>query len=156
MRNVSRYLAHRLEQVRRTTSHIGRHVSFSHDQQYRGASGRRGRHRPGHASCTMHAARAQTLVARVVQTRGRAALNTKKDPLRTPMKTIRLIGVGSLALCMFACSSSPSTGGFGGSEQSSGGGTTSSGGASGSGGNGSSGGSTASSGGTASGGGSSS
>jgi hypothetical protein len=72
------------------------------------------------------------------------------------MKTIRLIGVGSLALCMFACSSSPSTGGFGGSEQSSGGGTTSSGGASGSGGNGSSGGSTASSGGTASGGGSSS
>jgi hypothetical protein len=40
------------------------------------------------------------------------------------MKTIRLIGIGSLALSMFACSSSPSTGGgFPGSDQSSGGGS---------------------------------
>ncbi len=50
------------------------------------------------------------------------------------MKAIRLIGVGALALSLFACSSSPSTGGSGqGSEQSSGsntsnGGTPSSGG----------------------------
>ncbi|MGO9834523.1 MAG: hypothetical protein ACLP1X_09930 [Polyangiaceae bacterium] len=70
------------------------------------------------------------------------------------MKTIQLIGIGSLAVAMLACSSSPSTGGgFGNpSEQSSGGSTgdTSSGASSNGGSNGSSSGNASSSGGNAS------
>lgn len=58
-----------------------------------------------------------------------------KRSIQPAPKTMRWIGVGSLVLSLFACSSSPSTGGFGeGSEQSSGGNGSNGAGASGSGG----------------------